>query len=158
MGAMGGRPEGRRLLAIVAGIRTPFARAGSDLAAVSAATLGSSLVRELLARAEFRPRDVDEVVFGCVGAGADEANVARVIALRAGIPPHVPAATVQRNCASGSEALTTACERVSAGRGDVFLVGGVESMSSYPLLFPTGMGRFLTRAAKARGVAGKATA
>ena len=92
--------------------------------------LGRIATQALLTRTGLDPALIDEVIFGCVGQPADAANVARVIALRAGIPEHVPAITVHRNCASGLEALTQAYEKVAAGRGSIFLVGGTESMNS----------------------------
>jgi acetyl-CoA acetyltransferase family protein len=88
----------------------------------------------------------------------EAANVARVIALRAGIPEHVPAMTVHRNCASGCEALTQAYERMAAGRGSIFIVGGTESMSQIPLLFPhSAAGKFLALN-KAKSFGGKVRA
>ena len=122
-------------LVIVDGLRTPFCKMGSDLAALGADELGRIATQALLTRTGLDPALIDEVIFGCVGQPADAANVARVIALRAGIPEHVPAITVHRNCASGLEALTQAYEKVAAGRGSIFLVGGTESMSNYPLLY-----------------------
>src|SRR5206468_8780087 len=92
------------------------------------------------------------VIFGCVAQPVDAANVARVIALRAGIPERVPALTVQRNCASGCEALTLAQERLLAGRGEVFIVGGAESMSNIPLLFKPSTAEKLGRLARARSL------
>lgn len=122
-------------LVIVDGVRTPFCKAGSDLASLSADELGRIAVNALLTRTGLDPELVDEVIFGCVAQPADATNIARVIALRAGIPESVPAMTVQRNCASGCEAVTLAQERVLAGRGTVFIVGGTESMSNIPFLF-----------------------
>ncbi len=122
-------------LVIVDGVRTPFCKAGSDLAALGADELGRIVVNALLTRTGLDPQMVDEVIFGCVAQPVEAANVARVIALRAGIPESVPAITVQRNCASGCEAVTLAQEEMSAGRGTIFIVGGVESMSNIPLLF-----------------------
>jgi acetyl-CoA C-acetyltransferase/acetyl-CoA acyltransferase len=122
-------------LVIIDGVRTPFAKMGSDLARVAADELGRIAVSDLLTRTGLDPEWVDEVIFGCVGQPAEAANVARVIALRAGIPKHVPAFTVHRNCASGCEALTQAHDKMLAGRGEVFIVGGTESMSQVPLLF-----------------------
>src|SRR5205814_1795921 len=122
-------------LVIVDGVRTPFCRAGTELAALGADELGRIAVDALLTRTGFDPALIDEVIFGCVAQPMDAANIARVIALRAGIPESVPAMTVHRNCASGFEAVTTAAERMAAGRGSIFLVGGVESMSKVPLLF-----------------------
>src|SRR5215470_8726226 len=122
-------------LVIVDGVRTPFCKAGTDLAGFGADELGRVAVNALLTRTGLDPELVDEVIFGCVAQPVDAANVARVIALRAGMPESVPAVTVQRNCASGCEALTLAHEKLRAGRGSVFIVGGAESMSNIPLLF-----------------------
>jgi acetyl-CoA C-acetyltransferase/acetyl-CoA acyltransferase len=78
---------------------------------------------------------VDEVIFGCVCQPVDSANVTRIIALRSGIPIETPAYTVHRNCASGLEAITQAYDKVNSGAGDIFIVGGTESMSNVPFLF-----------------------
>ena len=122
-------------LVVIDGYRTPFCRAGTDLASLAADELGRIAVDALLTRTGLDPALVDEVIFGCVAQPIEAANVARVIALRAGIPESVPAVTVHRNCASGFEAFTTAAERLAVGRGSVFIVGGAESMSQIPLLF-----------------------
>ncbi len=122
-------------LVIVDGVRTPFCKAGTELATLGAEELGRIAVSALLARTALDPALVDQVIFGCVAQPADAANVARIIALRAGIPESVPAMTVHRNCASGCEALTQAHEQMRAGRGSIFIVGGTESMSNIPLLF-----------------------
>ena len=122
-------------LVIIDGIRTPFCKAGTDLAHKGPEELGRVAVNALLSRTGLDPALVDEVIFGCVSQPADAANVARVIALRSGVPESVPAMTVHRNCASGCEALTQAAEKISAGRGSIFIVGGTESMSQIPLLF-----------------------
>src|SRR6266581_923958 len=122
-------------LVIVDGIRTPFCKASTELASLGADELGRVAVNALLTRTGLDPALVDEVIFGCVAQPVDAANVARVIALRAGIPESVPAITVQRNCASGCEAVTLAQEKMLAGRGSIFIVGGAESMSNIPLLF-----------------------
>src|SRR5262245_13912009 len=124
-------------LVIVDGVRTPFCKAGTELAGLGADELGRIAVNSLLARTGLDPAVVDEVIFGCVAQPVDAANVARVIALRAGIPESVPAITVQRNCASGCEAVTLAQDKLAAGRGSIFIVGGAESMSNIPLLFQT---------------------
>jgi acetyl-CoA C-acetyltransferase/acetyl-CoA acyltransferase len=122
-------------LVIVDGVRTPFCKAGTDLAQLDAVELGRIAVTTLLQRTWLNPALIDEVIFGCVSQPADAANIARVIALRSGIPEHVPAVTIHRNCASGLESLTTAYEKMCAGRGNVFIVGGTESMSQMPFLF-----------------------
>jgi acetyl-CoA acetyltransferase family protein len=122
-------------MVIVDGVRTPFSKMGTDLARLGAEELGRIAVSSLLTKTGLNPALIDEVIFGCVGQPADAANVARVIALRAGIPEHVPAFTVHRNCASGCEAFTQAYEKMLAGRGEIFVVGGAESMSQVPLLY-----------------------
>src|SRR5258707_11193707 len=137
-------------LVIVDGVRTPFCKMGTDLARMPADELGRIAVNNLLTRTGLDPALIDEVIFGCVGQPADAANPGRVIALRAGVPEHVPAITVHRNCASGFEALTQAAEKVAAGRGDIFLVGGTESMTRYPLLYNERFTSKLGELAKAR--------
>lgn len=120
---------------IVDGVRTPFAKSGTTLADYDAVELGKAAVSLLVARSGIEPAKIEEVIIGCVGQPAHAPNISRVIALRAGIPDSVPAITVHRNCASGFEAVTQAAEKMLVGRGDVFVVGGVESMSQIPLLF-----------------------
>jgi acetyl-CoA C-acetyltransferase/acetyl-CoA acyltransferase len=137
-------------LVIVDGVRTPFCKMGTDLAGLAADELGRIAVDALLTRTGFDPAMVDEVIFGCVCQPADAPNVARVIALRAGLPETTPAATVHRNCASGFEALTTAAERLGSGHGSVFIVGGTESMSKVPLLYTEAAARKFGRLARSR--------
>jgi acetyl-CoA C-acetyltransferase/acetyl-CoA acyltransferase len=137
-------------LAIIDGIRTPFCKAGTSLARFDAVELGRTAVSALLTRTGFDPALIDEVIFGCVSQPADAANIARVIALRAGIPARVPAVTVHRNCASGLESLTSAYEKMCAGHGSVFIVGGTESMSRMPLLFRQSAADKFSRAARAK--------
>lgn len=122
-------------LYIVDGVRTPFAKMATTLAACDAAELGRTAAAAVLARTGLDPATIDEAIFGCVGNPVDAANVGRVIALRAGLPQSVPAITVSRNCASGFEAITQAAQKAAAGDGDIFLVGGAESMTNYPLIY-----------------------
>src|SRR6267154_5299039 len=139
-------------LVVVDGVRTPFCKAGTDLASLGADELGRIAVNALLTRTSLDPALVDEVIFGCVAQPVDAANVARVIALRAGIPESVPASTVQRNCASGCEAVTLAQEKMLAGRGSIFIVGGTESMSNIPLLFKPGTAAKFGRLSRAKSL------
>jgi acetyl-CoA C-acetyltransferase/acetyl-CoA acyltransferase len=139
-------------LVIVDGVRTPFCKAGTELASFGADELGRIAVNALLTRTGLDPELVDEVIFGCVAQPADATNVARVIALRAGIPESVPAMTVQRNCASGCEAVTLAQERLLAGRGSIFIVGGTESMSNIPFLFKQRTAEKFSRLSRAKGL------
>ncbi|MDF3058628.1 MAG: acetyl-CoA acetyltransferase [Rariglobus sp.] len=137
-------------LYIVDGARTPFSKMGTDLAASDAVELGRAAATAVLARTGLDPALIDEVIFGCVGQPIDAVNISRVIALRAGVPAHVPAMTVHRNCASGFESLTTAADRIATGRGGIFLVGGTESMSHYPLLYSESAARKFTTLARAK--------
>jgi acetyl-CoA acetyltransferase family protein len=145
-------------IVIVDGVRTPFCKMGSDLAPLGADELGRIAVNALLTRAGLEPALVDEVIFGCVAQPADAMNVARVIALRAGIPEPVSAITVHRNCASGCEALTQAWEKIAAGRGSIFIVGGTESMSNIPLLFKQRTAEKFSRVARAKSFAQRLSA
>jgi len=119
----------------VAGIRTPLGKAGGIFDNLTAVDLGVLAVREVLARSPVSRDDIDSVIIGNVIQPAEAANIGRVIALLAGLPPAVPAHTVHRNCASGMQALTDAAEKIMAGRAEVVLAGGVESMTHAPLLF-----------------------
>lgn len=145
-------------LAIIEGVRTPFCKAGTELAALDAVELGRAVVTSLLVKTGLDPGLVDEVIFGCVSQPADAANIARVIALRSGIPASVPAATVHRNCASGVESVTQAYEKMCAGRGGIFIVGGTESMSQMPLLFSPRAANKFSRLQRAKSLAQKLAA
>ncbi len=122
-------------IAILEGIRTPFAKAYGPLASVSAQELGRIATTAVLQRAGLRPDQVDQVVFGNVAMPPDAANIARVIALLSGIPRDRIAHSVQRNCASGMEAITTAAQLIQLGEARTVVAGGVESMSRIPLLY-----------------------
>jgi acetyl-CoA acetyltransferase family protein len=137
-------------IAIVEGIRTPFAKAFGVLATVPAAELGRLATRALLERSAFRPNQVDQVIFGNVALPAEAANIARVIALEAGIPPDRIAHTVQRNCASGMEAITSAARLVQMGEAAAVVAGGTESMSRIPLLYNEEAAALFQRLGRAR--------
>jgi len=127
--------QNKREIVVVAGIRTPLGKMGGSLADLSAVDLGMQAVRELLVRSRLTRDDVDAVIIGNVIQPVEATNIARVIALQAGVPRAVPAHTVHRNCASGMQAITDAAEKIQLGRADVILAGGVESMTHAPLLF-----------------------
>jgi len=118
---------------VVDGSRTPFLKATGKSGAFSAADLAVQAGKPLLNRMPFSPKDIDEVIMGCVIPAADEANIARIISLRLGCGKAVPAHTVQRNCASGMQALGTAYDRIKLGKADLILAGGTETMSRAPL-------------------------
>jgi len=119
---------------IVDGKRTPFLKAKGKLGPFLASDLAVAAARPLLLQNSFDPADLDEVIVGCVMPTADEANIARIIALRLGIPENVPAWTVQRNCASGMQALDSAYQNIQHGKADLILAGGTEAMSRAPIL------------------------
>src|SRR5207302_6863038 len=110
-------------------------KAFGPLAPLPAQELGRVATQALMERSGIKPEQVDQVVFGNVALPPEAANIARVIALMAGIPEDRIAHTVQRNCASGMEAITTAAQLVQLGEARTILAGGVESMSQIPLLY-----------------------
>jgi acetyl-CoA C-acetyltransferase/acetyl-CoA acyltransferase len=122
-------------LAVVAGVRTPFAKSFGALANVPADQLGRVAVEGVLSRANIPPADVGEVVFGNVVGAAEASNVSRVIALRSGIPRERIAHTVNRNCASGVESIVSAWQILNEGRTDLIVAGGTESLTNVPLLW-----------------------
>ena len=116
---------------IIDGFRTPYAKAGTAFKDVHPVDLGAAVAKEVIARTGIDSALIDEVIVGNAGMPADAANIARVIALRAGIPERTPAYSVQRNCASGMQAVASAYAQILAGMSGIVLAGGVESMSSY---------------------------
>lgn len=135
---------------IVGGVRTPFVKAGADLIGTPAPELGRLVVQELLYRYGVSPEDIDELIAGNVASPVDAANVARVIALRAGIPKDRIAHTVNRNCASGMESVTQAAARITSGAVKSVVAVGVDSMSNVPLLFRKRFGEKLLKLSKAK--------
>lgn len=117
---------------IVDGVRTPQGVFGGALKQLTAQFLGEVAMRELIKRTRLKPADVEEVIIGCVGQGSDAPNLARVIALRCGIPIQTPSYTVQRNCASGLQAIVNAAQAILCGDRDVQIAGGAECMSASP--------------------------
>ncbi len=138
-------------LAIIAGVRTPFAKAFGALENRAADELGRVAALGALQRSGLAPADIDEVVFGNVAGPPEASNVSRVIALKAGFPWDKPAHTVNRNCASGMESLFSAWQIIREGRARVMLAGGTESMSNVPLLWDTRMRDWLLKLSRARG-------
>lgn len=137
-------------IAVVDGIRTPFCKGGGKLNDMPPDDLGAYAVRELMARTNIPAEQVDELIFGNVIQPADSANIARIIAVKGGMPIKMPAFTVNRNCASGLEALTTASNKLLMGDADVIIAGGSESMSGFPILFKKKMKDFLQKLGKAK--------
>ena len=121
---------------IVEGLRTPVGVLGGALKDVNAQELLRQVFKELLNRVSFDPAEIDEVIAGCSFNPSNAPNIARVAALMAGIPKGVPGTTINVNCGSAMKALTYAFQAIKVGHGDVFLVGGTESMSNIPYIVP----------------------
>ena len=120
---------------IYEGLRTPFGRHAGALSKVRPDDLLADVLKNLMSRSAFKPEQVEDLVVGCANqAGEDSRCVARHAGLVAGLPIETPGTVLQRNCASGLDALVHAAHAITAGEGDVFLVGGVESMSRAPFV------------------------
>ncbi len=127
---------------VVDGARTPFLKA-KGLGLFSASDLAVSAGEGLLMRQPFLPSDLDHVIIGSAMPSPDEANIARIIALRLGCGNQVPAFTVMRNCASGMQAIDNAALQIASGQSDLVLAGGTDAMSRAPLLFNAKMTAWL---------------
>ena len=122
---------------IVDAIRTPIGALGGVLASVRPDDMAAHVIKSILERNQFDPALVEEVFFGCANqAGEDNRNVARMAALLAGLPLEVGGVTVNRLCASGLNAINQAARAIKAGEGEVYIAGGVESMSRAPYSLP----------------------
>jgi acetyl-CoA C-acetyltransferase len=119
---------------IVDAVRTPVGNHGGVFRDVDAKELARTVIRGLLDRTRIDPAKIDEVIFGCIAQPSDAPNITRVAALMAGVPKEVPAYTVARNCDSGMDALVGAWREAQVGDGEIFIVGGVESMSNIPYI------------------------
>jgi len=148
---------GRRV-AIVAGLRTPFARSGTTLKPLSAIDLGKRCVAELLQRTEIDPALVEAIIYGTVVQSVLAPNIAREISLMPQLPKGVQAFTVGRACASANQAITDAADQITLGHADVIIAGGAESLSNVPILHSRGMSDALVAASKAKTFGGRVRA
>lgn len=119
---------------IVDAVRTPVGNHGGAFRDVDAKALAVTVIKGILDRTKIDPASINEVIFGCIAQPSDAPNITRVAALLAGIPKEVPAYTVARNCDSGMDAIVSAWREIQVGDGDIYLVGGVESMSNIPYI------------------------
>ena len=150
-------PDARpgRRAAIVAGVRTPFAKAGTVFADVNAVQLSRHVAKELLYRTGLDGREIDEVIWGQVVASPLTPNVGREVSLLPQMPPTVPAYTLNRACASGAQAITNGADQIVLGHSDVVLAGGVESLSDVPILHSRRFSKLLVEASKAKTLTGR---
>lgn len=129
--------------AIITALRTPVGRYGGSLKSIRPDDLAAFIIKEVITRSGIDPTAIDDVYLGAANqAGEDNRNVARMAALLAGLPDSVPGATVNRLCASGLEAINIAARMIEAGHGEVFIAGGVESMTRAPFVFLKSEGEF----------------
>jgi acetyl-CoA acyltransferase len=142
-------------IAIVAGLRTPFARQGTAFKYLDAASLGQLVVRELVARSDVDPREVSLVIFGQAIPSPRAPNVAREIVFGANLPDATDAYTVVRACASSLQATTSAAESLLTGAHDVAIVGGVDSASDVPVTVSRALANALVDVQKARSLPDK---
>jgi acetyl-CoA acyltransferase len=143
--------NGRRV-AIVAGVRTPFAKAGTAFKAISAIDLGKLSVAELLQRTNLDGKEVQALVFGTVVPSVVEPNIAREVSLMPLLPKGVQAYTVSRACASANQAITDAADQIALGHLDVAIAGGSESLSNIPILHSARFAETLVLASKAKSL------
>lgn len=142
-------------IAIIDGLRSPIAKANGKLNDISADTLGSIITKELVLRNDLDYKQFDEVIMGNVAQPANAANIARVMAIRAGFPQSTPAYTVHRNCASGMQSISSAIEKINSNQGDLYLVGGMESMSNIPLLYSDAFRNLITKFTYSKSISEK---
>ena len=146
--------NGRRV-AIIEGVRTPFARAGTTLRSFSAIDLGKIAVGELIQRTSLDPASVDLLVYGSVIPSVLAPNIAREVALMPMLPKSVQAWSVSRACASANQAITDAADQIALGHADVAIAGGAESLSNVPILHSRGFSDALVAASKAKTLGGR---
>ena len=143
--------NGRRV-AIVGGLRTPFAKAGTVLKSMTAEEMGRAVVAELLERTTLDPAEIDLLVFGTVVPSVLAPNLAREVALLPILPKGIPAYTVGRACASANQAITDAADQIVLGHADVAIAGGAESLSNVPILHSRRFSDALVRASRSRSL------
>ena len=143
--------NGRRV-AIVAGVRTPFAKAGTAFKSISAIDLGKLCVAELLQRTNLAGKEVQGLVFGTVIPSVVSPNIAREVSLLPLLPKGVQAYTVSRACASANQAITDAADQIALGHLDIVIAGGSESLSNIPILHSQGFAEKLVLASKAKSL------
>jgi acetyl-CoA acyltransferase len=142
-------------VAVVRGLRTPFAKSGTHYAHLSALDLGKLVVAELVQRSGIDPNTIQEVVFGNVIPSVKAPNIAREIVLGTGLPRKVPGFTVSKACASSNQAITSAADMIFRGYADIVVAGGSESLSDIPILFSKNFADALVTSSKQKSVGGK---
>ncbi len=152
MGVNGAVPAGRRA-AVVAGLRTPFVKAGTDFKDLSAVDLGALVVNELVVRSGLPPKEFDSVVFGQVVPSTTVTLIGREMVLRTQLPRSVQAHTVSRACATSIQATTDAADQIRLGHSDLAIAGGAESVSDAPIFASRPLAQALVEVSRAKNLA-----
>ncbi|MBE2249054.1 MAG: acetyl-CoA C-acyltransferase FadI [Myxococcus sp.] len=147
--------NGPRRVAIVSGLRTPFVKAATVFAELTALELGRMVVSELVQRSELDPNEIDSVVFGQVIPGLTAASIAREVVLTSGLPRKIEAYTVARACATSVQAMVNAANAIALGQSDVAIAGGTESMSDPPIFTSRPLAHALAESSRARTLAAR---
>ena len=145
----------RRRVAVVAGIRTPFARSGTSFEDVTAVELGGMAVKELVARHDVDGSTLDELIYGTVIPSVTRPNIAREVVFEAGLPMRVPASSVIMACASSNRAITDSAEKIALGLAHAIIAGGSECLSDVPILFSRQFAKRLVRLSRSKSVAAR---
>ena len=142
-------------VAVVRGLRTPFAKSGSVYASLSALDLGKIVVAELMERSGVNPNEVQELIFGNVIPSVKAPNIAREIVLGTGLPKRIPGYTIGKACDSAAQAITSGADLIFRGYADTVIAGGSESLSDVPILFSKNFADALVFASKQKSVGKK---
>jgi acetyl-CoA acyltransferase len=145
-------------VAVIRGLRTPFAKSGTHFGHLSALDLGKIVVTELVQRSGIAPEEIQELVFGNVIPSVKAPNIAREIVLGTGLPRKIPAYSVSKACASANQAITAASDMIARGYADTVVAGGAESLSDVPILFSKKFADALVNASKQKSMGGKLAA
>ncbi len=145
----------RRRVAVVAGIRTPFARSGTSFEDVTAVELGGMAVKELVARHDVDGGALDELIYGTVIPSVTRPNIAREVVFEAGLPMRIPASSVIMACASSNRAITDGAEKIALGLAHAIIAGGSECLSDVPILFSRQFAKRLVRLSRSKSIAAR---
>ena len=142
-------------VAVIRGLRTPFARSGTHYAHLTALDLGKMVVAELISRSGVDPASIQELMFGNVIPSVKAPNIAREVILGTGLPRKIPGYTVGKACASSNQAITSGADLIFRGYADTVIAGGAESLSDIPILFSKRFADTLVAASKQKSLGGK---
>lgn len=152
------RPNKGQRIAIVAGLRTPFAKQSTDLATMSTPEMGAAVVKELVQRSGIDPKEISQIVFGSVAPSLTMPNIARELIFLANLPRHIEGFSVVRACATSLQAIASGSEAIMAGNAEVVIAGGADSSSDVPVGVSRQLAHALLKASKAKDIKGRVQA